>query len=284
MLQTVYVDLLFLVNFSMDFLCIILMSKITFRKLLLWRAFLAATIGGLYSVLLIFTPISGVIGIAANILCCFTICLVAFSSRGESFSVLLTHCLTYFLSSVFLGGITTAAFNLLNNSGINTDSLEGEDFPPLMTLSLGVCSVITTYLGGRLIKRRSCKQTAKITLTLSDKTLTLMGLYDSGNLLRDNISGAPVVVIDKKYTKYFFGKLKNFDLDSLTALPPRIAPKIVLIPYLTVGGSKTMIAFRPQTLTITSREKVKSANALIGFANVKLSVDGCTALIPTELM
>ena len=260
------------------------MSKITFRKLLLWRAFLASSIGGLYSVLLIFTPISGLVGIAANILCCFTICLVAFSSRSEPFSVLLTHCFTYFLSSVLLGGITTAAFNLLNNSGVNLAGPEGEDLPPLLTLSLGVCSIVTTYFGGRLIKRRSGKQTAKITLTLLDKTLTLTGLYDSGNLLRDNISGTPVVVIDKKYAKYFFGKLKIFDLDSLTALPPSIAKKIVLIPYSTVGGSKTMVAFRPQTLTVSSSEKVKNANALVGFAEVKPSVDGCTALIPTEIM
>lgn len=282
-MQTVYVDLLFLINFSMDFLCLFSVSKILSKRLSFPRAILGAFVGGLYSVLLIFLPESGISNIIMSILCCMLICLLVFAQRGDDIKALFTNSVTYFLSSVLLGGIMTAAFNLLNGSGIKLDGDNGNGIPPWLTLSLAAISAMMSYIGSRFIKRRAFKQTAYITVTLNGKALSLAGMYDSGNLLRDGISGKPVIVADKKYINQIFGNQKDLDINALDKLDRETAKRVVLIPYHTASGSKTMVALRPQKIIINSEGVKKDVDALIGFASVRCGVDGCSALIPQEL-
>ena len=58
MTQTVYVDLYFLINFSMDFLCFFLTSKLLSAKLSFGRTLVASTLGGIYANLALFLPVS----------------------------------------------------------------------------------------------------------------------------------------------------------------------------------------------------------------------------------
>jgi len=283
-MQTVYVDLFFLINFSMDFLCIFSVSKFLSKRLSFPRAFLGAMIGGLYSVLLIFLPQAGISTFIMNILCCILICLLVFAERGDGIKALSVNCIAYFLSSVLLGGVMTAAFNLLNSSGITLDKTDGKDIPPWLTVSVAAASAAASYFGSRFIKRRVSKQTAYITVTLNNKELSLAAMYDSGNLLRDSISGRPVIVADKKHINHFFGSEEILNIKSLDKLDAETSKRVVLIPYSTASGSKTMVALRPQRLIINSGGAKKSADALIGFASVKCAVDGCSALIPSELL
>lgn len=282
-MQTVYVDLLFLINFSMDFLCLFLVSKILFKNLSFLRAVLGAALGGIYSVSVFFFPDVGFSKFITDILCCVLICLIVFAKKGDGIKNLSVNCFTYFLSSVLLGGIMTAAFNLLNSSGIILEGADGRDIPPWLTISVGVASAVASYVGGRFIKRRAGKQTAYITVNIGGKELSLSAMCDSGNLLRDSISGKPVIVADERHMPYFFKEIKKFNLNSLDKLDKSIAKRIVLIPYSTASGSKTMVALRPQKLTIDSHGAKKDVDALIGFANIKCAVDGCSALIPSEL-
>ena len=52
--QNVYVDLLFLIDFSMDFMCFYITSKILHRKISPIRTVLACILGGVYSVTVLF--------------------------------------------------------------------------------------------------------------------------------------------------------------------------------------------------------------------------------------
>ena len=283
-MQTVYVDLLFFINFSMDFLCLFLVSKILFKKLSLLRALLGATFGGIYSILAFFLPDMGFSRLIIDVMCCALICLTVFAVKGDGIKSLIANCFTYFLSSVLLGGIMTAAFNLLNSSGIVLEGADGRDIPPWLTVSVGVASAIASYIGGRFIKRRSGTQTAHVTVNIDSKELSVSAMCDSGNLLRDSISGKPVIVADKKHIRHFFKNIKELDLNALDRLDTDMAKRIVLIPYSTASGSKTMIALRPQKLTVDSHGKPKEVDALIGFADINCTVDGCSALIPSELL
>lgn len=283
-MQTVYVDLLFMINFSMDFLCVFLVSKLLFKKISLLRAIIGAAIGGTFSVCMIFMPAESILNLILDVLCYIFICLVVFAKKGDGIKTLLINCSTYFISSVLLGGIMTATFSLLNNSGITLDDTEGNDFPPWLVLGIGLFSFAVSYFGGRYIKRRSCKEIVDIKMVIADKELTVSAMCDSGNFLCDSISGKPVIVADMKHAKYFFDGIDKLNIDVLDKLEPKVACKAVLIPYSTASGSRTMVAFRPRELTINHNGKVKSADALIGFADIKCTTDGCSALIPSELL
>ena len=283
-MQTVYVDLLFLVNFSMDFLCIFLTAKILFRKLSLIKAAIASAIGGAYSVAAIFLPPNQIIGILSSVLCCILMCLTVFGKKGNSLKSIAIVCVTYILSSVLLGGIMTAAFNLLNNSGIDLNIEESNDIPPWLFILAGIASITAACTGGKFLRHTASQKSAVITVTIDKKSNTFNAMCDSGNLLRDSISGRPVIVVDKSMADDFFDTNISLDTADTERLDNELKRKIAIIPYSTVSGDKTMLAFRPQKLIIESGGSTHESDALIGFADVKCANSDCLALIPPDLI
>ena len=45
----VYADVLFLINFSMDYLCLYITARVLHRKMTLWRILSASALGGIYA-------------------------------------------------------------------------------------------------------------------------------------------------------------------------------------------------------------------------------------------
>ncbi len=283
-MQTVYVDLLFLINFSMDFLCMLLVSKIIFRRLSYPRAILGAVIGGIYSVAILFMPPIGRLEIIPDLLCCLLMCLTVFAKKEDGLKRLFSNTVTYTVVSMLLGGIMTATFNLLNSSGINLEGAGENDIPPWLLLTVGASAFFATFAGGRFLRRRARETTAEISVTLGGKSLTVNAMYDSGNLLKDCVSGRPVIVIDESHIPSLFEGLKKIDVENLELLDEEAAERISIIPYSTASGEKTMVAFRPKKLTVSSEGHVSEKSALVGFAKINRAYVDCSAIIPTELL
>lgn len=267
----------------MDFLCMFLVAKLTSKRLSYPRAIAGAVLGGTYSVAILFMPPMH-LEIIPDILCCILMCLIAFARKNDSLGTLVLNTATYLLASTLLGGIMTAAFNLLNSSEIEFEGTGGEDIPPWLLLTVGLVSVISTYLGGRFLKRRTAERQAEIDVTLCDVTVTIRAMCDSGNLLRDTVSGRAVIVADNRHTSSFFKTRKVFSPDNVTALDSDIRRRIALIPCHTANGSGTMVAFRPQKIIVRTEKRENEVDALIGFAEIKCAAPNCSALIPPELL
>ena len=60
--RVVYADLLFLVDFSMDFLCFFITARLLHRRFFFVRSILAAAIGGVYSVLALLVRFAAPLG------------------------------------------------------------------------------------------------------------------------------------------------------------------------------------------------------------------------------
>lgn len=281
-MQTVYADLLFLINFCMDFLCMVAVSKITSRHLSYLRASIGAAIGGAYSVVALFMPDIGSFELISALLCCIFMCLVVFSRKDGGIKEILTASATYFLCSALLGGIMTAVFNLLNSYELDLQNVGSNDIPIWLLISVGTFSLLSTYLGGKLLRRRCLRKTALVTVTFLKKNINFNAMYDSGNLLSDSISGRPVIVADTHYAKELLGFEPTVE-NAAHITDEQVTRRISLVPYATASGQRMMIAFRPDKTTVKSENKTSDVSALIGFANITCAVDGCTALIPPEL-
>ena len=99
--EIVYVDLLFLINFSMDFLCFYITSRIMSTKLSSGRAVLASALGGIYSDIALFISVGTTLGVIIDLAVCALICAVAFYKRKEGRRLYL-HILVYFAVSMAL--------------------------------------------------------------------------------------------------------------------------------------------------------------------------------------
>ena len=73
--QTVYADLYFMINLSMDFLCFFLTAKILSIKLHVWRALMASALGGAYAVAALFFTVGKLAALLIDMAFCACLCL-----------------------------------------------------------------------------------------------------------------------------------------------------------------------------------------------------------------
>ena len=114
-------------------------------------------------------------------------------------------------------------------------------------------------------RRTPALSCATVIIHLSDRQVRLTALLDSGNLLRDPLTGLPVIVCSRRA------------LSPLNLLKPRLR----LIAVRTAAGQALMPVFRPTSVRLLTGGTWRDANALIGIAPE--SYNGFQALVPVSL-
>ncbi len=288
MVRTVYLDLLFLINFSMDFLCIYIAAKIMSARLLVARSVGAAILGGIYSCVSLFIPSGYFFTLLCDLCVCFLICAISFGRKiGLFFS-----SVVYFAVSMALGGFMTALFNLLNRLGFS--SLEGADdtdgISVWLFLLLAVVSAVFTLWGGNFFKRSSKIKRAELRICEGSREKRLSALVDSGNLLREPISGRACVVINSASVQDFFDLelirlSKNGGMESFESLPSSLKKRIRLIPTLTATGEKMLVGIRADRLFIDFEKGEREIDAMLVFSDFSTGQTAeAEALVPLELL
>ena len=287
--QTVYADLLFMINFSMDFLCMFLVARLLSRRFSLLRGALASALGGLYSVASLFSPLGEAASTAVDVLFCLVMCLVAFAAKNERPSSMLLITATYFLASMLLGGIMTAIFNLLNRAAPPLDDFtDGQDMPIWLFAAVTAVSSAITWIGGRFLRTRSQVTSAEVEIRLGKRKAVVRAMCDSGNLLRDSLSGKPVIVSDRREAINLLPAdcpaIADWNAETVASLPPHIASRVRMIPMGTANAEGLMFALRPDSIIIRTGNKTRTADALVGFADIHCALPDCTAVLPPELI
>ena len=130
-------------------------------------------------------------------------------------------------------------------------------------------------------------------LEVGGKKLGLTGLVDTGNNLRDPVSGLPVIVIDWEALQSVMpGEVFAFFLstwDSVPASLPEtpIGRRLRLIPYESLSGKKGVLpGFRPDWLALVEKDGVKVfKNAIVCASGERLCPSGLyQALLHPDLV
>lgn len=293
--QTVYLDLLFLINFSMDFLTFYLASKILSLPLSMPRALVASALGGIYADASLFLPFGYIICLACDLIACSLMCAVAYGKRGR-WSEVPFYSLVYFAVSMALGGFMTAIFNLLNRAGLSelfgAEDASSDGISLWLFFLLAAISGILTFLGGRFFRRRSSFRVAELTVSYDGKQATLRAFVDSGNLLREPIGGRACVVVSaasldgvlpselmslSEQSGLSFSQIPELDRDS--------ARRIRLIPSKTANGEGMMLGVIPDALRVKPPDtEAYEVEAVLVLSSAKRFSHDAEALLPSELL
>lgn len=285
MKQTVYVDLFFMINFSMDFLCFFLTSQILSSKLRTARTVLAAVIGGIYANLSLFLGVSGLWAVVIDIGVCALMCFVSFGKNGS----LVVHTAVYMLVSMTLGGFMTAMFTLLNRANLPLTEVEADGISAWVLVILAAISAVLTLGGGRFFRRRSAKKYARICVYLDGKHKRLDAFCDSGNLLRDPLSGKICILVNMRslsdlLPRYLSASARSEDAVELCKDDKDMARRIRLIPAHTAVGKGMLVALRMDKISIVESKGEREVDALLALCDSERFGEGCEALLPSELL
>ncbi len=264
----IYSDLLFLINFSLDFLCLFITDRILNCGAKTRFLFVASLLGGLYAFIPYLLYIPAFFSTVLHILAAAVLCLIAFSKHGAKKFFL--SLMTYVVSSSLLGGLITAIYNL--SGGYNDGVYRESDALVFCFVCVFASLIALSY--GVICKRVIHIKSVEINIFLKEQKVCARLLADSGNLVTEPFSSLPVIVL------------------SACALPPpydkpeseSFPLPIRAIPFSTSAGKGCFFGFRPQKIEIIRlAKKPKTVDAYIGIDTDRHNFSGFDGLIPTSL-
>ena len=285
--QTVYGDILFFVNFCMDFQCMFLTAKLLRRPFPLWRGVLASALGALYACIALFLSTSGIWAFAADCGVCLLMCLLCFFEREAGARRAVLSFLIYFVVSFAVGGVMSGMASLLSHVSLPL----GEGGAALSSgsfLLLAALGGATTLLWGRFCQRRAGSKRTELSLDIEDRRLTVRCMVDTANLLRDPVGGAPVVLVSKGRVRELlsaeYAPILERGAMAVAELPPELARRVRLIPAHTATGSSVLTALAPDSAFLGTGKLRHAVELLVAPVELAVDRDDYEALLPAELL
>lgn len=297
--QVVYGDVLFIINFSMDFLSLYICGRIMHKKCRTLPMIVGAALGAAYSVWSLFAQMPDiglfVIDIAVSALMCFAAFDFPPKKNKLSFKGFVSLWLVFFLCEMLLGGTFTALYNLINKTNAVKRISVGDvnssysEIPLWMFVIIAGLSAALTFAAGKLFGRKVKEKSVTLKIINEGNTISVKALVDSGNLLKEPISSKPVVIVG-------FEKIKNLlprevreyiiygDYEKISELSYKNAKKIRIIPMQSIGKSSVITGFVPDKMIIENGGRKYETDAVIGIEKEGNGYGDCEAVLPAELI
>lgn len=287
--MTVYADVLFLINFSLDYVSLYITGRLMSRPMRTWRLCGAAALGALYAVCALFFDISGIAYIAVTLFVSVLMCLCAFRC-GDAVGVAGASILLFAVGCA-LGGVMTAIYSL--GAGYS-DGAAAEETGAGVTVFVAVLATAAVSVGGRIAKRRRGASSAKVKVVIGESSTTFDALCDSGNLLRDPVSGRAVLVLSARAA----GKILPPGVCELAAsgditsgiemLPAKERTRVRMLPVSNVYGQGLLLGYRPDMVTVetprtATRRTARNVDCILAISEKEDGFGGCDAVLPAEL-
>lgn len=283
--QTVYADLLFLINFCIDFQCLFLTARLLHRPFALKRALLCSCIGALYSCAALFIPVSGVWAFMLDLLVGVVMCAPMFLPQEEKKWRFLIPFGLYFGVSAAVGGLMSAVSALLWRLEYTPSTDTGTTASFWLLALLGG---FATFAWGRLCQRRAKGKCVKLYLEYEGRGLEVEAFVDTANHLCDPLGGRPVVVIDSILARALLPlpllEAAEEGTLGLAKLPATLARRVRMIPAQTVTGRGVLLAIAPERAVLDAGRGAHEVELLLAPAPLDSGAQGHKALLPPALL
>ena len=185
MYYEIYVDILFLVNFAMDYLLLLLVWKMLSCSATHGSVCIGAMIGAGFTCVVMVLPIPYA---AVKLLLYHAVinsCMIRVGLKIKHFRTFVIAFLLLYVGSILMGGIMELMGQYATFGSLFLFAAIGGYY-----LALAIWKFIT-YL--QRWKQHHCE----VEICMTDKKVRIKGFLDTGNQLQDPMSGKPVSVLDK---------------------------------------------------------------------------------------
>lgn len=285
----IYADIVFLINWIMNFFIFRITAMIVKKRPKLWRLILGSAASALLFCLLIFAPVinqyynifSALIVLLTGILITFGLCELRELGKIVAFA----H-----ISAFAVGGIGSAIFfstnmgNIIGNVvGFTMNYFSFRILIAAACISYIIIKTILITLNKMGIKKQIIYN---IKITIGEQSAQFSALVDTGNTLIEPLSKAPVIIAEYEHIYEFLPeKMRNLFIsrqeDDLAQFISAVSGEefeknIRMIPFKSLGTENGMlIGFKPDAVEIAKENEIlKLHDVVVGIYNLTLTKTG----------
>ena len=294
--MTIYLDVVIIENLIMNSIIMYATAIVTKNKIKHIRILIASLIGAIYSVVSYISNLAIFSNLFTKILLSIIMVYIAFNPKGIKTLGKIT--LLFYLTSFLFGGVAFSMIYIIKPQNIiMKDGLFLGTYP-LKTIFIGaIIASIILIAGFKVVKNKISKKDmfCNINIKIQGKEKNIKVMIDTGNLLKDPISGMPVIVIEHTelydiLPKELLNNLEKILGGDLESIPENIKneylPKLRVIPYSSLGKQNGMLlGIKADEVKIEKEEENIRKNVIIGIYNKALTKRGeYNGLIGIELI
>jgi stage II sporulation protein GA (sporulation sigma-E factor processing peptidase) len=254
--MVVYLDGVVLLNGILDYLLLMVCGRVTGSVLRRRRILLAALGGGVYAAMSLVPGMIFLGKLLWQMVFGALLCLCAF---GPSRCLVRQTVVLYLLAAAFSGVVLVLTEVMEAPAALLGRRVYYPVTFGVLVLTGGGAFGVMQWCLGRLQLRGG--DVAEVTVTLAGREVRFTALRDTGNTLRDPISGCPVLVADPEILRRLGLRLTDRELqfpaaalERLEREHPALRPR--LIPYKALGRDQGMLlALRPEQVTVAGKRE-----------------------------
>lgn len=293
--MTIYLDIVILENICMNFIILFATGIINKTKIKYIRIFFASLLGGIYAVISYMSILEIYSNIVLKII--LSICIVYIAFKSEKIKVLFKQLLIFYLTSFTFGGVSFALIYIIKPQEIlMRNGIYIGTYPIKVVLISGIIGFTVLIVAFKVIKGKINKNNmyCEININLFEKSKKVKAVIDTGNFLKEPITGIPVIVVEKEALTGFVNKeiidnldkIINGNIDEQIDISKYLS-RIRLIPFSSLGRKNGLLLGITVDSVDIEFEDVsrKIEDVIIGIYNDELSSSKkYNALIGLELI
>ena len=248
--QTIYVDILFCLNFIIDYIILLTVKKFLSLGCGKKRLLLGAAVGGICSFAIFLPPLpSGLSMVVSMLTACAMIALwIVFSPKN----IVIRNNSVYIAVSPIVLVITTLFCYI-------------------------ILRVIMRITGRGVPKQLKCR----VVITYNGITKEADGTVDTGNTLKEPFSDECVIVAREEIFKDMFDA---DDYMKITENSDNRVKGVRLVPFNSVGGTGVIPAVKPDIIKLKIGNEETEVSAYLAFCKGENMTSGTDMLVPAELI
>lgn len=255
-MQTLYIDVYFLINFTVDLIALYFASIFSKVPTSIKRLVFASVIGAFTSVFYILSPEKAMLKIIISLVGLLLISVVC-AGRVRFFrKIKLTFAFLIF--GAMLGAAVYYIYGVFDKYLYSYLSVESEGvqnrrlllFSLIVLLSIGVFKMLVSFFSNS-----ESAGACTLEIALFDKCIKTEAFIDSGNLAIDPMDMRPVLLIKEEIAKKLLPD-SVIDLTDPDLIDKRLRKRIRLIPITRGGVTHVLTGVRADKVTVEDREEL----------------------------
>lgn len=251
--MVIYLDILLLENLVVNLFLLYITARTLRVKVELRYIILAATIGSLYVITLVYPQLKSFSSVSFKIIVAVILVLISFRKRKIMFNI--KALAIFILYSMMLAGACMFV-QYSEDYDINNSVIINFSYKKLMISVMIIYMIIDRVIVYIKERKDLSNLVYNIDIVLKNSQKNIKAFLDTGNNLREPATNLPVVIVEKSV-------FKDVDLKSYDKF---------YIPYRVVSGQGgNLQGFKPEYIKIHQGDETTTREVIVAFCEERLS-------------